>query len=408
MGANTEQSLTRMLRAADKWLMGYLLSVLRRRRAAGTRRLIFCVADHFEPFRGGGVSAAQARQDVHQWCRRYAQSAGGFRDADGRPPRHTCFYPEEEYDAGCVDVLTDFCRRGLGEVEIHLHHRHDTPEGLRQKLVAFRDRLHGQHGLLGSGFRSQESGVGGQDVAGTQHPEPRPLNPYPSYAFVHGNWALCNSRPDGDWCGVNEELAILADTGCYADLTFPSAPSPTQPRRVNSIYIARDRPGHPRGADCGRRVRAGFRVQDSGGWGEARELLLIQGPLGLDWGRRKWGVVPRLENAELSGANLPSLARADLWARQCIHVLGRPDWVFVKVHTHGLVPSNAEVLLGPAMRRLHEGLAAKYNDGRNWTLHYVTAREMFNLVAAATSGASGDPGPWRDWAVSPPPVATGC
>lgn len=392
-----------MLRAADKWLMGYLLSVLRRRRAAGTRRLIFCVADHFEPFRGGGVSAAQARQDVHQWCRRYAQSAGGFRDADGRPPRHTCFYPEEEYDAGCVDVLTDFCRRGLGEVEIHLHHRHDTPEGLRQKLVAFRDRLHGQHGLLGSGFRSQESGVGGQDVAGTQHPEPRPLNPYPSYAFVHGNWALCNSRPDGDWCGVNEELGILAETGCYADFTFPSAPSSTQPRMVNSIYTARDRPGCPRGADSGRRVRAegpGFRVRPP-------ELLLIQGPLGLDWRRRKGGVLPRLENAELSGANPPTLSRAALWARQGIHVLGRPDWVFVKVHTHGLVPGNARALLGPDIQRLHEGLAAAYNDGGDWTLHYVTARELCNLVTAAASGASGDPGPWRDRTVGPPPAARG-
>jgi hypothetical protein len=33
------------------------------------------------------------------------------------------------------------------------------------------------------------------------------------YAFIHGNWALCNSRPDGRWCGVKEEIKILLETG---------------------------------------------------------------------------------------------------------------------------------------------------------------------------------------------------
>ena len=44
------------------------------------------------------------------------------------------------------------------------------------------------------------------------------------YAFIHGNWSLCNSRPDGRYCGVNNELDVLRETGCYADFTLPSAP----------------------------------------------------------------------------------------------------------------------------------------------------------------------------------------
>ena len=64
----------------------------------------------------------------------------------------------------------------------------------------------------------------------------------PAYGFIHGNWALDNSRPDGRWCGVNNELDVLRETGCYADFTFPSAPSPTQPRKINSIYYAVDDP----------------------------------------------------------------------------------------------------------------------------------------------------------------------
>ncbi len=56
------------------------------------------------------------------------------------------------------------------------------------------------------------------------------------YAFIHGNWCLANARPDGRWCGVDDELPLLFDTGCYADFTFPAAPDPSQPPIVNQIY----------------------------------------------------------------------------------------------------------------------------------------------------------------------------
>jgi hypothetical protein len=89
-----------------------------------------------------------------------------------------------------------------------------------------------------SGFRVQGSESEGGERGNGSSPRPSTLDPLSSriaYGFVHGNWALCNSRPDGDWCGVNEELTVLAQTGCYADFTFPSAPSPTQPRMVNAV-----------------------------------------------------------------------------------------------------------------------------------------------------------------------------
>ncbi len=352
-----------MLRGADKWLAGYLRSVWRRPAVGdGTRHLFFCVADHFEPFRGG-VDRAAALEAVARWTAGYAGVTGAFRDADGRTPRHTFFYPGDEYDEEVLARLAALCAAGHGEVEVHLHHRADTAETLRAKLVAFRDRLHGRHGLLGA------------DAAGA-----------PRYAFVHGNWALCNSRPDGDWCGVDAELGVLQASGCYGDFTFPSAPSPTQPRQVNAIYRAEDCPGRRRGHDRGEEVRT---LALSGATAAApRGLLLVQGPLALNWGRRKWGVLPRLENAEISGANPPSIGRLRLWVRQGIHVRGRPDWVFVKVHTHGCVDANARVWLGPAAKGLHAALQADFNDGVRWRLHYVTARECYNLVRAAESGSS--------------------
>ena len=79
-----------------------------------------------------------------------------------------------------------------------------------------------------------------------------------------------------------------------------------------------------------------------------------------------------------------------------IHVAGRPEWIFVKVHTHGTQERDTDTLLGASMRRAFEYLGTRYNDGRDWKLHYVSAREMYNIVKAAEAGLDGDPGLYRD------------
>jgi hypothetical protein len=364
-----------VIRALDKWLPGAVRAVWRRPKChARPRHLCFCIADHYEPF-GRGNDAAAARAQVSRWAERLPAVLNRVRDADGRPAAYTFFYPAETDDAQCLDGLAGLVARGHAEVEIHLHHRHDTRDGLRVTLEGFRDALRSRHGLLGS------------DADGTAR-----------YGFIHGNWALCNSRPDGDWCGVNAELGVLEETGCYADFTFPSAPSPTQPRTVNAIYYAQDRPdGLPRGHDHGIEAAAG-RQPGPG-------LLLVQGPLALEWRRRKWGLLPRLENAELTAVNPPTPLRNDRWSAQCVHVRGRPEWVFVKVHTHGCVPANESMLLGGGLEAGLRDLAARYNDGHKWRLHFVTARELANLVRAAEDGHTGDPGAYRNHWIAPPPMA---
>jgi hypothetical protein len=40
------------------------------------------------------------------------------------------------------------------------------------------------------------------------------------------------------------------------------------------------------------------------------------------------------------------------------------------------------------------------------SLHYVTAREMFNVARAAMDGKSGDPSAYFDYVIKPPPIAT--
>jgi hypothetical protein len=357
------------------WIGAYAGDVARRAlrpRSAGARHLLFAVCDHYEPlWKRPGPQQALAR--VRAWSDGYQAALGRFRDAEGRPPRHSFFFPGEEYAPEYLEPLADLARGGFGEVEVHLHHDGDTPVTLRGRLERTLGDL-GSHGHIS------------RDSAGR-----------PRWAFIHGNWCLANSRSDGRWCGVDAELPLLFDAGCYADFTFPSAPEETQPGIVNRMYWPVGDLTRRRAYDRGEPARVGEVRRD--------RLLMVQGPLALT--RRAGGFTPRIECSALDAGDPPTPARADAWVAQDIHVEGRPEWVFVKVHTHGAKEKNAAVLLGPDGQRLHQHLATRYNDGHRWVLHYVTAREMFNIALAAMEGASGDPSAFRDHDVKPPPVVGG-
>ena len=47
-------------------------------------------------------------------------------------------------------------------------------------------------------------------------------------------------------------------------------------------------------------------------------------------------------------------------------------------------------------------LERNYNDGVRYKLHYVTAREAYNIVRAAEDGKTGDPDAYRDYDISHP------
>lgn len=354
-----------MLKALDIWLPAWWQRHRHHEHILGVRHVLIAVCDHFEPFHDAEKGEALAR--VATWRRDFAKLAGEFRDADGQPPKHTFFYPIEQYDAEVVGALADVCRATGSETEVHLHHDGDTAENLRRTLAQGVERLAG-HGQLA------------RDASGALR-----------YGFVHGNWALANSHPAGRHCGVRNELRVLRETGCYADFTLPSAPHRTQTRTINALYYARGT-DTPKSHDTGRRVAAGRAMKPA----QDGELLMVQGPLALNWQRRKFGVLPRIENSDLTAANPPTLDRLRLWLDCRIAVIGRPNWLFVKLHTHGALPANSRMLLGEPMRAFHRSLAAAAARDASLRFHYVTAREMVNLLHAAEVGHSGEPGPFRD------------
>lgn len=365
-----------MYKAIDKWLWPYFKSSLKRERANSPIHLMVAICDHFEPLSPRSEKSTDTGdRRVERWLREWPELARQFKDADGKHPKYSMFYPAEEAERPdrYVPMLKPLVQDQWAEIEVHIHHHNDTAKSLTTKLNQFRNFLHLEHGLLGID-----------------------ANDTPGYAFIHGNWALCNSHPSGDWCGVNEELDVLLQTGCYVDYTFPSLPSPTQPRRFcNSIYYAQTQPNQNRSYDKGTHARVGYERNPN-------ELLLIQGPVGLNWKSRSKHVFPRIENGDLCATNPPSSIRADLWVKQQVHVPGRPEWIFIKLHTHGCIEGNTDVLLGDPLKKTFHYLQNKYNDGKTFALHYVSAREMYNIAKAAIDGKTGNPDLWRDHVYRPP------
>jgi len=358
-----------------RWLPAFLWQSLSLRGAHRSKvHLIIALADHFEPAihpRGGQARASYAEQQgrLETWCHEYPKAVSHWRDNDGFPFVHTYFYPAEQYERFLIERLAQHCHAGWGEIEVHLHHgtaAPDTEENTRNLLLDFRDALARRHSCL--------CYEGESDV--------------PRYAFVHGNFALANSA-GGMYCGVDSEMQVLSDTGCYADMTLPVTPGhPAQTAKINSLYECTLPLGQQAPQRKGRDLMSGI---------HPRVLpLIIQGPLLPDFTRfpRRIGV----ENGSITRSNPLTLARLRMWKRAAITIKGRPDWLFIKLHCHSMDPTQTEVVRGAPMRKFLQDLV-RGADNRGEILHFVTAREMVNIIFAACDGREGNPGDYRDYSL---------
>jgi hypothetical protein len=298
-----------MFRATRRWLPGYCAARWRRRTNAPVARVWVTFADHFEPW-WRQPDATTALERVRRWTRLWPAIAARHVDSEGRPACYTFFYPAEQYDPRVLDELSRLRHAGIADVEVHLHHDADSEQGFLERVETFLLQLHDGHGLLR------------KDAARIR------------FGFIHGNWALDNSLPDGRFCGLNNEITLLRNLGCYADFTLPSAPSPAQTRIVNTIYWAKDDPLGAKSHDSGVPVTPGGPV--------AGDLMMIPGP--LTFNLREWRIprVPKLECGELAGNCLATRHRTRLWIKVAPR-LGAD--VFIKLFAHGAPEKNAVPLL---------------------------------------------------------------
>jgi hypothetical protein len=332
-------------RHAEIWLGPYLRDRLQKSmRLRKPKRVWITIADHYEPL-GMGASEETALSRVARWRDRWPRIASDSpRDAMGQRPQYSFFYPQEEYRHELLEGLAEMVRAGIGDVEVHLHHDFEQRDSFIRKVTDYCRRLTEEHGLL----RQQD----GRTIFG----------------FIHGNWALDNSRPDGRCCGLEGEIALLRDLGCYADFTMPSLPSPTQGRVVNQIYwCTSNADNRPRSFDHG--------IEATAGGGRQGDLLMITGPVGLRFGGR---LMPRLETGEIAGYDMPTPARVRQWF-DLAPTIG--DDLFLKLYTHGAAERNLGPLLDGGLSNLFSWLAEE-SERRGIEIHWATAHNMFCAMSA--------------------------
>jgi hypothetical protein len=349
------------------WLLRYpfwrVSEVARRPNSSNQTHLIFVVANHFEPGLGD-----EALRRLEKWSKLARATGDAIRDHDGTPFRHTNFFPAEQYERPLLNMLAELQRDGFGEVEIHLHHgvdRPDTAANTRLMLERFRDVLAHEHRCL-----SRDN-----------------FSSLPQYAFVHGNWALANSA-GGRFCGVDSEMQILADTGCYADFTLPSVPFQSQVPRINAIYQC----GHSLAEARPHRAGPPVKVR-----GELELPLIFTGPLVFDWTRRVHGFpVPRIDDGALAQNYPLTLDRFNRWRGARISVAGKPDWIFIKLFSHAFFEADQDAMIGEQMKRFMSDVL-DHADRNDFKVHFASAREAFNMVMAAVENQPGEPGMFREY-----------
>ncbi len=336
----------------------------------GPIHIMFCFADHFEPG-NRNASPEQQRARVDAWVERYPVLASKHGDSDGICPQHTFFFPPH-YDTGDhLERLVELCSQGYGEIEMHLHHDRqgtwpDDELSLKKKILDCVEAFSRCAVFcLPSGKKA--------------------------FGFIHGDWALANSLKGGKHCGVNNELAVLKEAGCYADFTFPIC-NEAQPKLANTIFYAKTTFAKPKSYNmepCP--VRKGKIAPDA--------LMLIQGVIGLRWKSRIRRFFPSIEQSNIDLSDYPFQSRIDYWVKKYVHVQGCSNWLFIKIHTHGAREEDQNVLLGKTCDDMFNYLESRYNDGVNYSLHYVSAREMYNIIRAAEAGKEGCPNSFRDFVI---------
>ena len=349
--------------------------------ASSPKHVMFAFVDHFEP------TSPVPDDEVRMWVDDYIAMASRHVDADRRHPIHSYFlisHIQPDRVQAALIKLNQATYAGYGEVEFHCHHGVQD-EGKRSEKEAT-DELLVKILQAKSYFNMQGALV-------TAEPVPRF-----TFGFIHGMWALDNSRlekwpdpsnPHRAWCGVNRELELLGRQGAYADFTFPAWGS-MEPHIEDAIFYASDD-----NMPASYQDRANVRLVEVG-QPPRGDLMIVEGPhentnIGVKPGEYK---------------NWPNMSRMHEWVAHNVHVIGNDDWIFIKVHTHGLAgdvanPLTWECFFGSTMDRFYSEVERYYNDGIDWKLHYVSAREMYNIIKAAEAGRTGDPGAYRDFLIPP-------
>jgi hypothetical protein len=163
---------------------------------------------------------------------------------------------------------------------------------------------------------------------------------------------------------------------------------------VNKVFYAKGKVNCAKAYNRGEEVAVGSTQKD--------RLMIIQGPLGV----RPRGIgnffLPAIECAEISNINPLTSERIDFWVNTRIRVKGRNNLIFIKLHTHGAWEGCSRTWFDGSLDKMLDYFEKRYNDRGRYCLHYVSAREMYNVIKALEAGVAHYTLDLRNFVIKPP------
>ena len=312
----------------DKWLGGYARHSWRARaRAAARRRAAPSAVRALRSLRAAvgrrrrGARAARASTPGASAIRRW-RATSATPTAARRATASSS--PASSIAPHFLDALAELARGGFGEVEVHLHHDGDTATTLRADIADYLGKYAAARPPVARRRRAAALRVHPRQLVPRQRAPRRPL--------------VRRRRRDP------AALSTPAATPTSRSRRRPTSASRTSSTRSTgrpATWRAR------RAYEAGERARVGDAHARSPPHDRRAARARAAPALGV-----------RIENGALTAAIRRRPRACATGSTQGIHVDGRPEWVFVKVHTHGAPEKNAASLLGDGGRALHRALRA--------------------------------------------------
>jgi len=107
--------------------------------------------------------------------------------------------------------------------------------------------------------------------------------------------------------------------------------------------------------------------------------------------------IPRIDDGALTANQPLDTSRFNRWRSANVTVAGKSDWVFVKLYCHGFFDADQSACIGDDAKKFFGKIVEESERSGTYKVHFATAREAFNITAAAIDGKRGEPGKYRDY-----------
>lgn len=269
-------------------------------------KIIHMHAEHFEPFDTDQSGERISVKHVETWIKAALEAPftpSIFFSSQGIPLQNKKVISEE---AEIIALLKD---AGM-DLHIHIHHPVDglgDERLLKAVLQETKDR----------GFVSHND----------------------KWAFVHGCWALQGS--DRSICQIDNELSVLYQYGCRADMTFPPGRAWCRPDRVLAPYFAIPAAG-PKAYD--RPESDPILLSGLPPWEHEGRILIWNTAISMD----------KMSFDILATNSIEPNSLCETWLNTCPDIEGT---IYIKTHSHPLNPvywPNSAKTVGPvANQQIH-------------------------------------------------------